>query len=184
MKLTSACGLAACLLLVACQSSTSGPRDNHWNIESVGPRVTAYFMGYDAETDGSWKDFQTREKQDINLTFSRHLMNDNPNNPMEHEIPVATHPRYPVSIVPDPITYFHIDALAWGVVTYGLGGVFIPIPVSSLLGFLEPGGPTEFWDGIEMTVTGSFLHESYARSPSTPDGFRVRNTMVARQSSY
>ena len=41
MKLTSACGLAASLLLVACQSSKNGPRDNHWNIESVGPRVVS-----------------------------------------------------------------------------------------------------------------------------------------------
>lgn len=171
MKHSIACGLAAGLLLAACQVPT-GPEANHWNLESIGPRIAYNSLGYRAEEDGSYREFQWRQKQDINHTLRRHFFNDSPTNPFQASS-TEIERRPPNSLLPDPVTFLHIDALAWGAVMLGASGAFVPIPVSSLLGMFEKGGATEFWEGIEVTATG----ESWdgRGMPTPPEEFRVHN---------
>jgi outer membrane biogenesis lipoprotein LolB len=72
-------GLGSVLLLAACQASP-GQESNHWNIESLAPRTAKAFLGYRRDLDGTYREFQWRQKQDINLTLRRHFLNDSPTN--------------------------------------------------------------------------------------------------------
>ena len=175
MKLLPFCGLAAALAFTTACQVPDGPRANHWNIESLGPRVTYNFLGYRADRDGTYREFQWQQKQDINLTIRRHLFNDNPDNPFQHPHPEAPPERMPNSVLPDPITFFHADSLAWGGVVWGATGSFVPIPVAGLLGVFEKGGFEEFGEGFGTIVTGSYNSEV---APPDPSEFRVRHTGI------
>lgn len=147
-----ACALAlVSVASVGCQSSGKHMND-HWNTESVGPRVGRFFLGYNAQKDGEYRDFAYARKQDINMTLRRHLMNHNPDNPNQADV-IPT-PRPYNSVLPDPVTFFHMEGLLIGFAAYASGGTFAPIPVDSIIGILEPGGATEFMAGINQTFTG------------------------------
>lgn len=169
-------GVAALLLpllaLGSCKAP-SGPRDNHWNIESLNQRVPYHMLGYRPGRDGEYKDFQYQQKRDINLTLRRHLFNDNPENPLQHVTPENPGERLPISILPDPVTWFHVSSLAMGGIMLGATGTYIPIPVDSLLALMEPGGVSEFGEGVQMAVTGNLRRER--RLPPPPAEFQVKN---------
>ncbi len=137
-------------MAVSCRSNGQTLND-HWSQRSVAPRVSRFFLGYDAERDGDYRDFQWKRKQDINLTIRRHLLNHNPDNPHQPPDEGRYQPRPPHSILPNPINYIHVEGLLLGFALMGAGG-FFPLPIDSILGTLEPGGTEEFTDGISRTL--------------------------------
>lgn len=175
MKILPPIGLVLCvasLALSAGCASTKGSDmyDNHWTERSIGPRLGRAFLSYDRERDGMYRDFQWRQKQDINLTIRRHIFNHNPQNPFEPDEPNMYAQRPPNSILPRPWEYIGFEGLAWGGILYGATGLFLPIPVGSILGTLEEGGGDEFEQGIDDTFhrgsvkTASYMHEDLSTS--------------------
>lgn len=164
--------LALAALLAGCRSSP-GNETSHWNIESLVPRAGYHFLGYRRDLDGTYREHQWRQKKDITLTARRHFLNNNPENPFQAEDRSLAEPRPYHSILPNPLYYFHLESVATGLVFAAASGTFIPIPIASLLGTLEPGGFEEFGAGIATTFTGSFGHT--LGKPPTVEEFRVRN---------
>ncbi len=158
--------------LQGCRSAP-GQEDNHWNIESIVPRVGYHFFGYREDIDGTYREHQWREKMDINLTLRRHFLNNNPENPFEASDPGRSGGRPPHSILPNPIYYFHLESVATGLAFAAATGTFLPIPIGSVLGTLEEGGGEEFMEGITNTLSGSFGNT--LDEPPTVEEFRVRN---------
>jgi hypothetical protein len=160
---------ALALLAVACQGTGQHIND-HWNSSSIAPRAGRFFLGYDAAKDGDYRDFAWRRKQDINLTLRRHLLHHNPDNPNHPDVTQRRRPKN--SILPDPVTFIHLEGLILGFAAMtsagaaGATATFFPIPVDSLIGILEKGGRQEFMEGVsEFTgssfgaVTATFAHK-------------------------
>jgi hypothetical protein len=167
--------LAAASALGACHT-TPEPYDNHWNVGSLGPRMAYYGLGYNPVLADTYRDSQWQDKQDINLTLRRHFLNNNPENPFEPEDTSLSDPRPPHSVVPDPVQYFHLESIFFGLGFSALTGTFIPIPVGSVLGTLEEGGGEEFSQGIKQTASGNF--RGTLAEPPKPEEFRVRNARL------
>ncbi|MEW6072692.1 MAG: hypothetical protein AB1726_08900 [Planctomycetota bacterium] len=173
-KLSAGCLAAFGLLLFlagGCQSAP-GYETSHWNIGSLPSRVAYRFFNYREDLDGTYREHQWREKQEINLTLRRHLLNNNPDNPFQPDDPSRVAPRPPHSILPDPIDYFHVESLTAGVCLLALTGTFVPVPIGSLLATAEPGGTAEFLEGLGNTISGSF--GSRLDEPAPVEEFRVR----------
>ena len=165
MKLLPLLGATSLALLSACQSQ--GPYVNkHWSERSVGPSMARAFLGYNPEFDGNYRDFAWKKKESINTTISRHLFNYNPENPFQAEDKTAGRPRPNNSLVPHPEYYIHYEGLAVGAISLGLGSVFTPIPIDSVIGTFEPGGGTEFAAGFHelfsplAVMTTSFCYDA------------------------
>jgi hypothetical protein len=178
---STALGLAS-LLLSACQTSPIEER-NHWSPWHTGPRIAYHVLGYPGPQTGeytSYRDFQWHEKQEINLTLRRHFLNSNPHNPQQPDDPAYYRERPPHSLA-DPIHYMHLSSLATGFVVLAAtqGSAFVPIPIDSLLGTLEPGGGEEFAEGFasERRVSPYTRHV-----PPTPQEFEVKNPDPPRRS--
>ncbi len=148
--------LAATLALgsLSCHMTTSGYDftaagqnvDDHWSHQSVAPRIGRFFLGYDSQRDGTYRDFQHARKQSVELTLRRHFLNHNPDNPNHAEVASRFEPRPNHSVFPNPLRYFHVESILIGAaLTPVTGGVLIPIPIDSLLGTLEVGGVAEFF---------------------------------------
>lgn len=133
--------------LTGCGSTPDAHQD-HWNVASVGPRAFYAATGYKADRDGSYKDFQYEQKRSINLTVRKHVFNLDPSNPFQSAPKSYLAERPPHSILPDPINYFHLTSLVVGGALSATSFGFVPIPIDSVLGTLEKGGPTEFVQGI------------------------------------
>jgi hypothetical protein len=166
-------GLA--FLSVACLSGCNAdPNTNshdHWNVAGTAPRFQRVVLGYDAEKNGRYVDYQYANKKSIYLTVKRHLLNENPENPFQAEDEDFYAPRQPHSILPRPWEYINYEGLAFGGILVAAtgGGAFIPIPVDSVIGTFSEGGGEEFNEGIRRTLSndtsktttsGSFLHEA------------------------
>jgi hypothetical protein len=133
MKLFHLLGAASLVLLPACTSTQTSTTD-HWNVDSIGPRVGRAFLGYDREKDGdSYLDFQWRRKVDASLTVRRHFFNQNPENPFQPEVKNYPRPRPENSLLPEPWTYFDFTLLDGPIATF------------------SPGGFDEFWAGVGTT---------------------------------
>jgi hypothetical protein len=163
------------LPLLAAQGCRSAPaqRYSHWNVEGTYPRAAYHFLGYRSDLSSSYREHQWREKESINLTARRHILNHNPDNPFQADDPSRTAPRPPHSILPNPLYYFHLESIVTGLVISAAGGPFIPIPIGSVIGTIEPGGMEEFGEGISRTFSGDF--ESRIEDPPPPKDFRVKN---------
>ena len=83
MKLLPAtlAGIALAALASSCVTPTAN-QSNHWRIESIGPRITYHFMGYDGTRDGTALDFGKSETRSVGKTLQRRLLNWNPDNPL------------------------------------------------------------------------------------------------------
>ena len=87
MKLlpASIAGLAlAALSLGGCMTPSSNA-SNHWRVESIGPRISYHFFGYDGTKDGSALDFGKHESASVMKTLERRLLNINPDNPLTND---------------------------------------------------------------------------------------------------
>lgn len=80
MKYLPVVCLVSALALSSCSSSAQG--NNHWHIDSVGPRVEQALLGHQ-NADGYELVYNVRQDMgDIGVTLKRHLMHDNPSNPL------------------------------------------------------------------------------------------------------
>ncbi len=171
--------LATLAFAVAPGCSSPSKADDHWNIDSVGPRVVYAFTGYEADDWKNYREFAWSKKANINRTIQRHLLNWNPDNPNQPIDESRWEPRPTNSILPKPHWYIHLEGVALGAVVYAAGGAFFPIPADSIFGTFEKGGGDEFFEGIERTLTpGKKLTASYAEMPENSEA-RPRYSIVA-----
>ena len=170
-------GALALAALGTSSCTTSDPQlQNHWNFQSIAPSFVYHTTRFRPDVDGSYREFQWREKRHINLTLRRHILNSNPYNPRQAEVPGYFEERPPHSILPDPFNYFHLSAIVAGGVVSGATSshVFIPIPYDSIIATLQPGGFEEFWEGVAGPTDEPV--SPYTRFvPPTPDEFEVNN---------
>lgn len=171
MKTSALLSAAAAALLFSSCVSTPSKANDHWSSQSIAPRVARVMLGYDPDSDGSYRDYQWENKLHIAKTLQRHLLNWNPDNPWQPDDPDYYAPRPNLSPLPNPLSYFHIESVAIGAILYASGGAFIPIPIDSIIGTLEPGGTEEFVAGISATfeplrvLTVSFLDDALNLPP-------------------
>ncbi|MFT7669871.1 MAG: hypothetical protein ACI8X5_002578 [Planctomycetota bacterium] len=123
-------------------------------------------LGYDADVDGSYREYQWQNKLHIAKTLQRHLLNWNPDNPFQESDPDYYAARPINSPLPNPLNYFHVESVVMGAVILASGGTFIPLPIDSIIGTLEPGGEEEFVAGLSTAfmplrvLTVSFLDDA------------------------
>ncbi len=144
MRLSIAAVAATCVAaLASCQFSGNKIND-HWNFDSVAPRVTRALTGYDSSKEASYKDFAWDRKKANGLTFRRYFMNHNPLNPNQAPVESYYAARPLNSLLPNPWNYVHFEGLLLG---FALTGG-IPLPIDSIIGTFEPGGVDEFKSGL------------------------------------
>jgi hypothetical protein len=133
-------------LLASCISSPS-QQYNHWSASSIAPSMARNFLGYDPDTDFTYKNRLWMDRKNIDLTLQRHFLNWNPLSPVQKEDPSLYPPRPANTPLPNPIPYV----------------VMLP---GSLFGTFEEGGGAEFWSGFSTTLspframTVSFVNET------------------------
>ena len=77
-------------LLPSCQSLFSGddPGPNrswdHWNADSIPPRVDRFFLGYDSDRDGAYSDKLKADFAHVRKTCQRVFLNYNSDNPFQN----------------------------------------------------------------------------------------------------
>ena len=146
MRLSIAAVAATCAAaLASCQFSGNHIND-HWNFDSLKPRVLRTLTGYDGSKEISYKDFAWDRKIDNELTALRHFLNYNPLNPNQKELKRLYAPRPLNSILPNPWNYVHFEGLVIGGATSG-----IAVPLDSVIGTIEQRGWSEFKAGIKET---------------------------------
>ncbi|MFT4539225.1 MAG: hypothetical protein ACI835_001671 [Planctomycetota bacterium] len=152
---------AAVLMLAASCTSPGQSSNNHWSNASTVPRATRFFLGYDSEKDGDYRDFAWKRKQDINLTLRRHFMHHNPDNPNHDDVKSRYEPRPNHSILPNPVNYIHVEGVLLG---FAVGaGIF---PLDSLFGTFHDGGFDEMVLGVQEfftpigSLTSSIMHNT------------------------
>jgi len=167
MKITSPLALGLVCFLAGCNANPETNTHDHWTVRGVAPSFTRSALGYDAEKEGKYIDYQWRNKKSIYLTMKRHILNENPENPFQEIDTDFYEPRQPHSILPRPWEYINFEGVAWGGIILASGGAFIPIPVDSVIGTMSEGGKDEFMEGIDRTFSGekkatsaSYLHEA------------------------
>ena len=153
----------------------SAVTQNHWHLGSVDSRIIYALTGYRAEDWNSYRDFQYAQKQDINHTLRRHGLNRNSVSPLQRPDPTYGQERPPHSIWPRPDNYFHLTSLViGGVFSASSAGVFLPIPIDSLIATLEPGGFQEFSDGVHGQKEAPLSRHTRHNPPPTSE-FRLKN---------
>lgn len=75
----------ASLALSSC-SAPSSSQSNHWRIDSIGPRISYHFFGYDGTKDGTALEYGRREAGSLSKTLKRRLLGINPDNPLTSEL--------------------------------------------------------------------------------------------------
>jgi hypothetical protein len=148
--------LAAPFASAGCITSPN-PSWNHWSMSSVEGSMANFFLGYDPDVTGSYRNQVWADKLSINLTAQRHLFNWNPMNPNQ---PAAPRPfgYTPAGVayapLPDFAWYMHAESIVWGgILMAATAGTFIPIPVGTVLGQFAPGGGEEFARGMGQVAT-------------------------------
>jgi hypothetical protein len=170
-------GAALTLGSAACQSQAAYEHD-HWTGYSIGPSMSRNILGYSAEMDGDYKDFQWRRKKSIELTLRRHFFNSNPDNPFEVYDPSVYEPRPNHSLVPAFYRYIHVEGIVIGAATLAFSPVLYPIPVDSIIGTFEEGGGEEFVKGLQETArpigqaTSSLMHDALGFPETQGDAWR------------
>jgi hypothetical protein len=164
--ITTAC-VALTAALSGCGTTPGTHSHDHWTMNGLSPRWTRAVLGYDAEKDGRYVDYQYANKKSIYLTGKRHLLNQNPENPFQPRDEEFYEPRPPHSILPRPWEYINVEGVAFGAILLASSGVFVPIPVDSVIGTFSEDGFDEFKEGIrqtfhgkESTTSASFLLEA------------------------
>lgn len=160
--------LLAAPFFAACKTGLPASQAEHWSVESVPARMVKHFTGYRADRDGAFVDYQYQKKKHINRTLRRHFANNSANSPIEPNDASQTNRRPPHSLAPDPLYYMGVESLVMGVVTLGVTGAFLPIPIDSLLATFD-GGWGEFGRGFSQGA------DAEAQVPPSVSKFRVKN---------
>ncbi|MFT5286085.1 MAG: hypothetical protein ACI8TQ_002253 [Planctomycetota bacterium] len=164
--------LAAAVSLVFFASChTTDPSYNHWNMTGLAPRMAYHFLSYDTNKGIPYYEHAMEQRNSINMTLRRHLLNDNPENPFQRKN-VWLPNRQRFSPLPNPVNFFHLSSVAFGSALLGAGGGFILFPFEIIPVMLEDGGPSEMWAGIKETFTGETALE---RGPAPVSEFKVKN---------
>lgn len=84
MKLLPATLASALLATLACSgcSTPTANQSNHWRIESIGPRITYTFFGYDGTKDSFTLALRPARGLEHRQALHRRLLNSNPDNPL------------------------------------------------------------------------------------------------------
>lgn len=162
--------LALPLLAAGCQSGVPSYQAKHWSIDSVPARMAKQFTGYRADRDGTYIEYQYRKKKSVNATFRRHFLGNSPGSPNEADDLSQTNRRPPHSVSPDPLYYFGAESLFFGAVTLGWWGVFVPLPVDSVLATV---GSDDGWSEMGRGFTEGA--DAEAAQPVPVSQFRVKN---------
>ncbi|NOT32528.1 MAG: hypothetical protein HOP15_18965 [Planctomycetes bacterium] len=162
----------ALILLVpffaACKSGMPSPQASHWAIDSVPQRMAKRFTGYRPDLDGKFIDYQYSKKKDVSRTLRRHFANNSATSPFSPGDPSQTNRRPPHSLAPDPLYYMGAESILIGVVTLGMSGAFIPLPIDSVIATVM-GGWGEFGRGFTEGA------DAEAKIPPGVSRFRVKN---------
>ena len=143
-------GLAS-LLLGACASPT-GSYASHWNPESVGERLQYHFLGLPPQSGVGIKEHTLSESEALILTVRRHLLNDNPTNPLQIHpyepgddyIPILHGPLYAGYDLYE-IAFTSVVAGWRGLVAFGLTPVYLIAGTSwAESAVQDPPSPDEF----------------------------------------
>jgi hypothetical protein len=163
--------VAAAVLALFASCYTADTRYNHWRLEGLTPRVAYHFLRYDTNSGVPYYEHANQQRQDINLTIRRHLLNDNPYNPFQRKS--AWHPpQKQFSPLPDPIHFFHLSSVALGAAFLGGGGPFFVFPIEVIPVLFEDGGWEEMTSGVRSTLDGEPPSEP---TPPPVSEFRVKN---------
>jgi hypothetical protein len=141
-------------------------RDDH-----VGYRMSKHFLGYRPKLDGTYLEYQYRKKKELNMTFKRHFLNDGDEVIRNRDDAQLTAQRPPHSVFPDFPYYMHAESVATGLVTLGMTGSFIPVPVDSV-GATVLGGPPAWGEFVDGFTGGG---GAVAEEPPSNSRFRVKN---------
>jgi hypothetical protein len=160
--------LLALPLFAGCKTGLPSSQSDHWVIDSVPSRMSKHFTGYRKDRDGTFIDYQYQKKKHINRTLRRHFANNSANSPIEPNDPSQTSRRPPHSIAPDPLYYMGAESVFIGLVTLGMSGAFIPIPIDSVIATVS-GGWDEFGRGFTEGA------DAEAESPPGVSKFKVKN---------
>ncbi|MEZ6005780.1 MAG: hypothetical protein R3F33_16550 [Planctomycetota bacterium] len=179
LRLTFAALLASSLF--SCNFTGSGQHmDSHWDYKSTLPRMERFWLGYDAQQDGTYRDFQYNRKLDVEMTVMRHFLNYNPDNPNHDPMPSRHAARPDHSLLPtpwtNPLRYIHVEGVLLGAAAIPVTGGFFPLPIDSILGTVEEGGWDEF-----MHNTDEELEENEVITASVPAslGAKGEDVMVS-----
>lgn len=102
MKRVPLFALALVAALTGCQSATS-TQNNHWHVDSIGPRVAYHAFGYRSD-EGSYLDRLRADRRALSVTLQRHILSDNPYNPL------LPQPRTPPYQPAPPDVEFKVNA--------------------------------------------------------------------------
>ena len=166
-NLASATLVASVVLSAGCTTAPNDTRSG-WNIDSVDNRIVKAFTGYRGPIDGSYVEYQARNKRKISQTLTRHFLNHNGENPLQAYSPESVKVRQPHSILPNPISWFHAESIFFGGIFTMSSGIFAPIPVDSILALGSSQGRSEFLGGFG-------LGGSSKNTPPSPETFQVKN---------
>ena len=71
-------------LLPSCQSDPAPSRAwDHWNADSVPPRVERFLLGYDSDKDGSYATKLKADTKHVGTILQRAIFHTNPDNPFQ-----------------------------------------------------------------------------------------------------
>lgn len=158
------------LLALSASCYTTDTRYNHWRLEGLTPRVAYHLLSYDTNSGIPYRRHANQQREDINLTLRRHLLNNNPLNPSQRKNAWQP-PHRAFSPLPNPIHFFHLSSVAFAGAMVGAGGPFFLFPLEVVPVMFEDGGPEEMWGGVRATFRG----ERYEDLPPEPKDFKVEN---------
>ena len=160
---------ASLVFFASCQ--TTDPSYNHWNMSGLVPRMAYHLLSYDTTKGVPYYKHVQEQRESINMTLRRHLLNDNPENPFQRKnVWLPSHQHF--SPLPNPVNFFHLSSAAFGSILLGAGGPFILFPIEVIPVLLEDGGPTELWAGVNETFSGETAIE---HGPAPVSEFKVKN---------
>ncbi len=156
--------LALPALFAACQ--TNDPLyDSHWNVGSLGDRASYHLLGYDDNRGQTILEHEQEAAESIALSFRRHILNDNPTNPMQMRRGWGGDSPYDVTSLYADVYYIGREAVVTGVRT---ATTAVLLPIDLVVGPVVAHAGIE-WEGAQGLV------DYDGDDPTPPEDFEVRN---------
>ena len=153
MKRTlSSLTLAGLVLLAGCATRPA----THWNASSVGERLEYHFLGIEPQSGIGVIEQVTNDADAFTLTVRRHILNDNPHNPLQNH-PYEPGDRY------IPIVHGTLYA---GYDFYDLTATTL---TATFRGLVAAGLSPVYW------LVGTGWTGDAEQQPPDPDSFEVHN---------